>query len=202
MRVVLADDHEVVRKGIRAIVNGHPQWTVCGEAENGQQAIDLVLELKPDLVVLDGLCPKKPEPQTYLEVEMKRQSVPTRSCLTCRDRIIEQGMITRAAAVAILLVVMLGFWAPNSRAEITGNELWSLHQESKAQFEMYVCGFFHGMKAVGNLKDMAFIPSNVTGQQIADIVALYLEKHPEKPQMPGSIIIVDAIVDAFSPLKK
>jgi DNA-binding NarL/FixJ family response regulator len=57
MRVVLADDHEIVRKGIRAIVNGHSPWTVCGEAENGQQAIDLVLELKPDLVVLDLSMP-------------------------------------------------------------------------------------------------------------------------------------------------
>jgi DNA-binding NarL/FixJ family response regulator len=57
MRVVLADDHEIVRKGIRAIINGHPPWTVCGEAENGQQAIDLVLELKPDLVVLDISMP-------------------------------------------------------------------------------------------------------------------------------------------------
>jgi DNA-binding NarL/FixJ family response regulator len=57
MRVVLADDHEIVRKGIRAIVNGHSPWTVCGEAENGQQAIDLVLELKPDLVILDLSMP-------------------------------------------------------------------------------------------------------------------------------------------------
>jgi DNA-binding NarL/FixJ family response regulator len=57
MRVVLADDHEMVRKGIRAIFSGHPPWTVCGEAENGQQAIDLVLELKPDLVVLDLSMP-------------------------------------------------------------------------------------------------------------------------------------------------
>jgi DNA-binding NarL/FixJ family response regulator len=57
MRVILADDHEIVRRGIRTIVNGHPPWTVCGEAENGQQAIDLVLELKPDLVVLDLSMP-------------------------------------------------------------------------------------------------------------------------------------------------
>jgi two-component system nitrate/nitrite response regulator NarL len=57
MRVVLADDHEIVRKGIRAIINGYSPWTVCGEAENGQQAIDLVLELKPDLVVLDLSMP-------------------------------------------------------------------------------------------------------------------------------------------------
>jgi two-component system nitrate/nitrite response regulator NarL len=57
MRVVLADDHEMVRRGIRSTVNGHPPWTVCGEAENGQQAIDLVLELRPDLVVLDLSMP-------------------------------------------------------------------------------------------------------------------------------------------------
>jgi two-component system, NarL family, nitrate/nitrite response regulator NarL len=36
---------------------GNPPWTVCGEAENGQEAIDLVLELKPDLVVLDLSMP-------------------------------------------------------------------------------------------------------------------------------------------------
>jgi len=47
----------MVRRGIRSTVNGHPPWTVCGEAENGQQAIDLVLELKPDLVVLDLSMP-------------------------------------------------------------------------------------------------------------------------------------------------
>jgi DNA-binding NarL/FixJ family response regulator len=57
MRVVLVDDHKIFRRGIRAIINGHSSWTVCGEAENGQQAIDLVVELKPDLVILDLSMP-------------------------------------------------------------------------------------------------------------------------------------------------
>ena len=57
VRVVLADDHEVVRKGVRDLFNQHPGWTVCGEAENGIEAVDLVRELQPELVVLDVSMP-------------------------------------------------------------------------------------------------------------------------------------------------
>jgi len=57
VRVVLADDHEVVRKGVRGLFDDHPRWTVCGEAENGIEAVDLVRELQPELVVLDISMP-------------------------------------------------------------------------------------------------------------------------------------------------
>jgi DNA-binding NarL/FixJ family response regulator len=57
VRVVLADDHEVMRKGLKALFNEHSHWTVCGEAENGKEAVDLVLELQPELVVLDVSMP-------------------------------------------------------------------------------------------------------------------------------------------------
>jgi DNA-binding NarL/FixJ family response regulator len=57
MRIVLADDHEIVRKGIRDIISAEPSWEVCGEAADGQQAIELVMLLKPDLVVLDLSMP-------------------------------------------------------------------------------------------------------------------------------------------------
>jgi DNA-binding NarL/FixJ family response regulator len=78
MRVVLADDHEMVRRGMRSIVNGHPPWTVCGEAENGQQAIDLVLELKPDLIVLDLSMPVMNGLQAAAKI---RQLVPSTKIL-------------------------------------------------------------------------------------------------------------------------
>jgi two-component system, NarL family, nitrate/nitrite response regulator NarL len=57
LRVVLADDHEVMRKGLRSLLNGQSRWNVCGEAQNGQEALDLVLELQPDLIVLDISMP-------------------------------------------------------------------------------------------------------------------------------------------------
>ena len=53
MRVVIADDHAFVRRGIRATLEERQGWVVCGEATNGQEAVDLALELHPDLVVLD-----------------------------------------------------------------------------------------------------------------------------------------------------
>lgn len=58
MRAIVADDHEVVRRGVRALVESHPGWTVCGEAANGREAVRLAQELRPDLVVLDVTMPE------------------------------------------------------------------------------------------------------------------------------------------------
>jgi DNA-binding NarL/FixJ family response regulator len=56
VRVVVADDHAFIRQGIRAMFEARG-WTVCGEAANGQEAIDLVTKIQPDLVVLDISMP-------------------------------------------------------------------------------------------------------------------------------------------------
>jgi DNA-binding NarL/FixJ family response regulator len=56
-RIVLADDHEIVRSGIRSLLDGNHPWEVCGEAENGKEAVEKVLTLRPELVVLDLSMP-------------------------------------------------------------------------------------------------------------------------------------------------
>ena len=57
VKILLADDHEVVRQGLRTILKARPDWEIVGEAENGQDAIDAVRDLKPDVVILDITMP-------------------------------------------------------------------------------------------------------------------------------------------------
>ena len=53
LRILLADDHEVVRRGLCAILRKQPEWEVCGEASNGREAVEKALSLKPHVVILD-----------------------------------------------------------------------------------------------------------------------------------------------------
>lgn len=57
MQVVIADDHDVLRSGVRSLFESHPQWTVCGEASDGEQAVALAARLHPDLIILDVTMP-------------------------------------------------------------------------------------------------------------------------------------------------
>jgi len=52
-RILIADDHDVVRSGVRTILEGREGWEVVGEARNGKEAIDSALALRPDIVILD-----------------------------------------------------------------------------------------------------------------------------------------------------
>jgi len=52
-QILIADDHEMLRRGLRAMLEKEPEWDICGEAMNGQDAVDKVNALRPDLVILD-----------------------------------------------------------------------------------------------------------------------------------------------------
>ena len=57
LRILIADDHEIVRRGIRDIVESHPGWEVCGEASDGQSAVELAAIEQPDVAVIDVSLP-------------------------------------------------------------------------------------------------------------------------------------------------
>jgi DNA-binding NarL/FixJ family response regulator len=58
VRILVADDHEVVRRGMRVLLGSHPDWEVVGEAANGREAVELAIALAPDVVVLDVTMPE------------------------------------------------------------------------------------------------------------------------------------------------
>src|SRR5947209_1073673 len=57
VRVLIADDHEIVRRGVRSLLETNPSLVVCGEAVDGQDAVDAAKQLNPDVVVLDISMP-------------------------------------------------------------------------------------------------------------------------------------------------
>jgi DNA-binding NarL/FixJ family response regulator len=52
-RILLVDDHEIVRKGLRSILETRPDWEICGEAADGREAVKEAKRIQPDLVIMD-----------------------------------------------------------------------------------------------------------------------------------------------------
>ena len=59
IRVLIAEDHGVVRMGLRALISSEPAFALAGEAVDGAEAVSKALELKPDIIVMDLLMPVK-----------------------------------------------------------------------------------------------------------------------------------------------
>lgn len=57
LRLLIVDDHDVVRQGLRALLQSHPGWEVCGEAVTGEEAVEKTVRLRPDVVILDVALP-------------------------------------------------------------------------------------------------------------------------------------------------
>ncbi len=58
LRILIADDHDLMRRGIKTLLESHAGWEVCGEATTGGEALTKAQELKPDVVVLDISMPE------------------------------------------------------------------------------------------------------------------------------------------------
>jgi two-component system nitrate/nitrite response regulator NarL len=57
VRILIADDHEIVRKGVSSLLQSRENFEICGEASNGEEAVQQARQLDPDLVVLDVTMP-------------------------------------------------------------------------------------------------------------------------------------------------
>jgi DNA-binding NarL/FixJ family response regulator len=74
LRILVADDHELVRRGIRGLLRARRGWTVVGEALNGREAVEKASSLKPDLAILDISMPDLDGLQATRQI---REEVPT-----------------------------------------------------------------------------------------------------------------------------
>jgi DNA-binding NarL/FixJ family response regulator len=58
LKILIADDHDIVRRGIRSLIEARPEWEVCDEAHSGREAVAKAEERKPDIVILDVSMPE------------------------------------------------------------------------------------------------------------------------------------------------
>jgi DNA-binding NarL/FixJ family response regulator len=57
VRILIADDHELFRRGLRSLLTSHPGWEVCAEAADGREAVEKTRRFKPDVAILDVNMP-------------------------------------------------------------------------------------------------------------------------------------------------
>lgn len=57
VRILIVDDHDIVRTGVRSILASREEWEICGEATNGKMAVEMAQSIRPDVIVMDITMP-------------------------------------------------------------------------------------------------------------------------------------------------
>ncbi len=76
VRVLIVDDHEVMRMGIRNLLEAVPNWSVCAEASNGLEAIEKALQFLPDVIIMDITMPGMNGLEAAAEIGISRPNIP------------------------------------------------------------------------------------------------------------------------------
>lgn len=102
LRILIADDHEVARRGIRSLLESHPGWEVCAEAKDGRGAVEMAAETRPDLILLDIGMPNLNGLEAARQILARTPNVPI-LILTMHDSDNVIREVLRAGARGFLL---------------------------------------------------------------------------------------------------
>ncbi len=76
VRILIADDHEVMRMGIRNLLESVPNWVVSGEAGTGREAVDIALQSSPDIIIMDITMPEMNGFEAAAQIAQHRPDIP------------------------------------------------------------------------------------------------------------------------------
>lgn len=98
IRVLLADDHPVVRDGIRVLIESDPQIVVVGEANGGREALELVRRLQPDILLLDMEMPDMNGIEVTRQLSLEKAAVRVLALSAYDDAQYVRGLLNHGAA--------------------------------------------------------------------------------------------------------
>ena len=76
VRILIADDHEVMRMGIRNLLESVPDWTVSAEASTGVEAVEIALQSEPDVIIMDITMPEMNGLEAAAQIAQRRPDIP------------------------------------------------------------------------------------------------------------------------------
>lgn len=111
-RILIADDRKSIRMEVRASFRMHTDWHVCGEAEDGREAMAKAAELRPDLIVMDFQMPLADGLKAASEIGMSMPNVPIVMYTLSKTRELEVAPARKQSLLRISPTATCR-WAPN-----------------------------------------------------------------------------------------
>ena len=124
MRILIADDHGIVREGLRALIEKQPDMEVVGEAEDGQMAVELAEELLPDVVVMDITMPNLNGIGATKQIVEKMPSVKVIALSTHSGRHFVVDMLKAGASGYVLKTCLTDDFIRAIRTVMTADEIY------------------------------------------------------------------------------
>ena len=172
LRILVADDHEIVRHGVRAMLEAHADFEVCGESSNGRDAVADAARLKPHLVVMDITMPEMNGLEATRQI-LKENPTTEVLILTMHE---SEELVRNVLAAGARGYVL--------KSDVTENLLSAVRALARHQVcisskvtEVVLQGYLHGCAAPGG--QAAGVPSEISPRE-REIVQLVAEGKSNK----------------------
>jgi DNA-binding NarL/FixJ family response regulator len=139
LRILIADDHDIVRRGLRVLIESQDGWEVCGEATNGREAVEMAGKLEPDVVVLDVAMPEIEGVEATRQIKRQRADTEVLACTGFENESVVHQLFAAGARACVLKTDVIGQLIPGIEA-LSRHQPYLVSSISRMVFEQYLRG--------------------------------------------------------------